>query len=349
MASNLQIGSYKYFRITRTVGHKPNGSPVKKQFLGKTKAEAEAKYRAYIRGRDSEEPVTRLTMHYCCLEYNENILNTSEKFSAGTKKKYKACYKNHIEGSWLDRKIISDITAADIQEYYNAAPVSKAVMRTMHNYMLGFWRWCVRSGYCQDVISAVELPKKEERKRKEEIVVWTDAELDTIRSHLSGRRDSFLFLLMIYSGMRISETLGLKYEDVYDDVIHVRRQYYEGDLVPPKWYSKRDIPLHPVLEEALREHEQQYRNSDFIFTTKSGCLYNDANLRREASRFYKKIGVPDKAFHSFRATFATNLCKAGVPLEVASKLLGHSSVSVTARYYTFITDQTKKEAISLLK
>ena len=245
--------------------------------------------------------------------------------------------------------VVSDITAADIQRFYNNIDVSKAVLETINKFLSGLWKWLIRCGYASDVLSAVEMPAKIEVKKKSGIVIWTDQELDAIKAGLDGRRDQFLFLTLIYTGMRISEVLGLKYEDIEDDMIHVRRQYAHGELIPPKWYSIRDIPLHPVLAAALPEHRRQYGCSDFVFTTQSGCLYNDANLRREASRYYKKIGVPDKAFHAFRATFATNLCKAGVPLEVASKLLGHSSVSVTARYYTYITDQAKRDAVSRLK
>lgn len=60
---------------------------------------------------------------------------------------------------------------------------------------------------------------------------------------------------------------------------------------------------------------------------------------------YKKIGVPDHTFHSFRHTFATNLCRAGVPLEQCSKLLGHSSPTVTAKYYVNVSLDDKFSAV----
>ena len=38
---NTQIGEYEYYRFTKTIGHKPDGKPIKKQFLGTSKRDAE--------------------------------------------------------------------------------------------------------------------------------------------------------------------------------------------------------------------------------------------------------------------------------------------------------------------
>ena len=73
------------------------------------------------------------------------------------------------------------------------------------------------------------------------------------------------------------------------------------------------------------------------------------NFEHRMARAYRDAGIEHKKFHAYRATFITNLCRSGVRLEVASKLAGHSSVSVTAKYYTFISDKEKSEAINSLK
>ena len=62
-------------------------------------------------------------------------------------------------------------------------------------------------------------------------------------------------------------------------------------------------------------------------------------------RLYKRIGVPYHKFHSFRHTFATNLSRAGVPIEETSALLGHSSIEMTAKYYVDISTKRKMEAM----
>ncbi len=47
-------------------------------------------------------------------------------------------------------------------------------------------------------------------------------------------------------------------------------------------------------------------------------------------------------------TFCTELCRAGVPLEVASKLMGHKSIEVTARHYALVKADVQAEAINKL-
>ena len=91
------------------------------------------------------------------------------------------------------------------------------------------------------------------------------------------------------------------------------------------------------------------RPDGVIFTTKNNTLYDVRDLRRAADRFYKRIGVDPKSFHAYRSTFCTNLCRADVPIEVASKLLGHKSLEVTAKHYALVKHDSKVDAINKLK
>ena len=115
--------------------------------------------------------------------------------------------------------------------------------------------------------------------------------------------------------------------------------------------------MHPELikayEDHIKWHEKEMAKcnykTEFVFTTKYGTLYEVSNLRRAFNRFYKREGIEPQTFKTYRSTFCTNLCKAGVPLEVASKLLGHKSLEVTAAHYALIQKETKKSAILKLQ
>lgn len=87
---------------------------------------------------------------------------------------------------------------------------------------------------------------------------------------------------------------------------------------------------------------------DLVFTIISGGMLDRANVRRSLNRFYDKHDIPQKKFHAYRATFCTNLCRAGVSIQTASKLMGHTSVEVTARFYIAISTEEKKNAVNLL-
>ena len=154
--------------------------------------------------------------------------------------------------------------------------------------------------------------------------------------------------------MRISEVLGLKYSDIEDDVIHVERQYYLKEIKEPKFGSKRIVPLHAKLKEQLpihkawHEEEMKKRGyeTDFVFTTTNGRLYDRSSVRKALKRFYDANNIPYHHIHAFRATFCTQMCRCDIPLEIASKILGHKSLDVTAQHYALVKKDTMADAIA---
>ena len=106
-----------------------------------------------------------------------------------------------------------------------------------------------------------------------------------------------------------------------------------------------------ALYTGMRMGEVQgLKFSDFryVFTTHNGNIMDARNIRRSLNRFYQRIGIEPKKFHAFRATFCTNLCKNGVPIQTASKLMGHKSVDVTAKYYASVSLDEKKHSMDML-
>ena len=363
--TNTVNNGHKYYRITRTIGHKMHDGkkiPIKKQFLGSSKGDAERKYNDYLKQQakikyEGEQIMDMATFNYRANEYIDNVLSVSAKYADGTKDVYESAYRNHVENTWLDKMCVRDIKAATVQKFYNELTVSKSTMKRISKFMSAMYKWMVLNEYASDILVAVDLPEKEDTTKSEEIIIWDDAVLHRLVSTKFDFRADFLIKLMSYSGMRIGECLGLKYGDIWDDTIHVTRQYNLGSLKPPKYNSKRDIPMHPDLIIAYKDHIEWHKqdmkdnnyHTDFVFTTKYGTLYEISNLRRAFNRFYKKHNIEPQTFKTYRSTFCTNLCKAGVPLEVASKLLGHKSLEVTAAHYALIQKETKKSAILKLK
>lgn len=351
--TNTKINDHNYYRIRRTIDGQI------KSFYGSSKKNAEQKYRDYIeKDLKSPEPISAdlSTFSFRAEEFINDVLKPSSKYAQGTKDAYISSYNTHIKDSKLKNMIVSKVKAADIQKFYNELKVSQQTLRRIHKFMSVFYKWLIRNEYASDVLSAVELPKKKDNRRHDDIVVWDDDEINTILDNLEDFRLRFLIYILLYTGMRISEALGLKYSDFSDDVIHVKRQRYKGEIKAPKANSYRDIPIHPVLVSELERHKEWHRKemrknhyrSDFVFTTVNGFPIDTRNLHRSLTRFYNRIGVTPKHNHAYRSTFCTQLCKSGVPLEVASKLLGHKSIEVTAKHYALVQPETQKEAIKML-
>ena len=87
---------------------------------------------------------------------------------------------------------------------------------------------------------------------------------------------------------------------------------------------------------------------DLIFSTVNGNPLDQKNINRSLDRFYGRIGIPHKKFHAYRATFITNLCRKGVPIQTVSKLAGHEDIGVTAKYYASVSINELSKAVNKL-
>ena len=331
---------YNYFRITRTVRHEwKDGKkiPIKKQFYGTSKGDAEKQFRAYqeeqLQKKYEKEHAAaeaqRKTFGEYAEEYTYEVFMNST-YAKGTKRRYEQSYRVHVKGSWITSIPIGEVNAKTLQDFYIWLPVSKQNLDSINKWMSAFYKWLALNNISGNILSAVTMPEKYDNKKKDEIIVWEPDEIQTILTSSDGHRLRFMMFLMNYTGLRISECLGLKYSDIRSGFVCVDRQYYQGEIVPPKHNSYRKIPVHPELEKALQIHKERFeaearRNkykTDFVFTSDSGKLLEYGNTRRSLNRYYADINVPQKSPHTYRTTFCTELCRAGVPLEVASKAHG---------------------------
>lgn len=358
---------YDYFRITRTVGHEwKNGRkvPIKKQFTGTSKGNAEQKYKEYLENRvqiDKErqtfiESEKHRTFGDLAEEFTYNDFMNSSEYASSTKRRYEQSYRTHIKDSFIMSIPINEVKARTIQDCYMSLDVTKQNLKSITKWMAAFYKWLVLNDISDNVLPAVTLPVKPDNTRHDDIIVWEPDEIQAILTHSDGHRLRFMMFLMNYAGLRISECFGLKYSDMKNGVISINRQCYEGEIGPPKHNSYRKIPMHQELIKALKVHKEWHEkemlrrkyNTEYVFTTQNGNLLEYGNARRALLRYYKRHGIPEKNPHVYRSTFCTELCRHGVPLEVASKLMGHKSVEVTAKHYALIKEDTQINAINTL-
>lgn len=353
MAKNTTIKrngkEYEYFRITRTVGHKYKEGkkvPIKKQFIGSSERDAERKYREWLSNHEEESIFdSTKTVGELMEFYTENILAVNSRYSVGTRELYTRAYENHVKRNKISHFSMHDLTAEQVQEFYNNLQISSSTMATVHKFMKGFMLWQSRNKYGNYLLDSVVIPEKPSNSRQEGIITWTDEEIDRI---LTAEPDYVLLPLItfaLYTGMRISELLGLYWSDISEDVIHVRRQYYRGSWCPPKGNKTRLIPAHTKIKEMCLNHAG---DSDLVFQTVNGNPLDQKNINRSLDRFYGRIGIPHKKFHAYRATFITNLCRKGVPIQTVSKLAGHENINVTAKYYASVQLEELENAVSKL-
>ena len=357
---------YEYYRITRTVGHEwKDGKkvPIKKQFVGTSKGAAEQKYKKYLEDQAAQklsdeleiEAIKSKTFGEYAEEYTYNVLPHS-RYAAGTKRRYEQSYRCHINDTWICDMPLSEVRPRTIQSFYTGLDVSAQTLKAINKWMAAFYKWIALNEYGDNVVSAVSPPDKPDNSKQNGIIVWEPNEIRAILTLSARHRLHFMFVVMYYAGLRISECCGLRYDDMRNGIIYVDRQYYQGEISPPKHDSYRNIPMHPEMEKALSIHREWHLRemvnngyrTDYVFTTKTGALLEYGNVRRSMMRFYRKNGIPEKKIHAYRSTFCTELCRADVPIEVASKLMGHKSIEVTAKHYALVKQDVKIKAINRL-
>lgn len=368
--TNITVGSRNYFRIRRKVGVKldKNGKwiPDIKAFYGTGKLDATRKFEEYMASKNAgTDPDTFFGP--AADRYMEEVFPNNPRYKDGTKLRYTQIYNTHIRTSELAGRKLSEIKTADIQRFYNSLDLPGGTLASIHKVMRIIFRYFEAEDICRDVSANVYSPVKESIDQTDKTPLWSNEELSRVFSDaLNSHRLKLLLVLAYRTGARIGELLALTYDDITDGVMVINKQYAVGyddgkpayTIQPPKTKNAyREIPLSEDVMEAFREHEQWHRDemadkgysTEYIFTTSTGEMYDRSNLRRALQRYYKKVGVEYKKFHSYRKTFCSELCAAGAPLQVVYKIMGHSSIQVTAQYYVDVDLKQKRDALSLLK
>jgi len=80
-----------------------------------------------------------------------------------------------------------------------------------------------------------------------------------------------------------------------------------------------------------------WEDHDLVFATAFGRPLDGNNLRtRSFARLLERAGLPPMRFHALRHSAATLLMAEGVPVKVASELLGHADITTTLRIYSHV-------------
>ena len=176
----------------------------------------------------------------------------------------------------------------------------------------------------------------------------TPAEVSAILARCSKRaptgiRNKALLMLLYRSGLRITEALTLKPSNVNLDEHSIRIHHGKGDKATVRGF-------HPSASDVLMRwidtrETLGFRNGPLFCTLRGGQL-DDDYVRVMLRRYADKAGIDKRVHpHGLRHTYANELRKAGADIVTISKLLGHSSIAVTARYLDHLTNAGAIEAL----
>ena len=169
-----------------------------------------------------------------------------------------------------------------------------------------------------------------------------------------------LFYLAITSGLRSGELLGLKWEDLGNDAVRVRRSLKKekGQLVlssPKTERSQRRVTLAADTLAVLAAHREQqaaeiaylgdaWEHPDHMFVSELGTYLDHRNVIRVWHRLQEKAGVPRARLHDARHLHVSLLINHGLDPNTIADRVGHTDSTFTYKQYGHLFEAQRKAA-----
>jgi len=264
---------------------------------------------------------------------------------------YEHMFKKHIAPHFKHYKL-DEIKPSDIRAWQTKL-LKTLKPRTVKNIrnLLGK---ILEDAMMDDIIekNAVRRVTPPKHIQEDDITPFTMKEVKTLIDNATGWTKNFI-TVAFFTGMRTGELLALKWEDIdfNSKKIVVRRTILHGIVGTPKTGKTRVIDMLDIVHEALKDkYLENGLTDEFIFTSKKGTPYVESSAVNTTywKPLLKRCGMAYKIMYNTRHTFATLMLLNGEDVLWVSKMLGHSDISTTMKYYIkFVEEKGKKRAIFL--
>jgi len=230
----------------------------------------------------------------------------------------------------------ADITTWQMKKLRASLEKQKFAPQTVKHVLALFRRlirFGVRNGFFKDPGIHFEMPALD----NEKVETLTPAQLKKLKDVLAEWPDcqaAGLVQLALHTGMRRSEMLRLKWNDIDEDggFVYIRS---------PKGGKSHTIPLSNQARKILTNHPKE---GDYVFTTQKGGRQRKC-FNRALRELKEKAELPAdfRILHGLRHHFASTMASNGVDLYTIQRLLGHSSPAMTQRY-SHLADAALRDA-----
>lgn len=248
-------------------------------------------------------------------------------------------------------KDVDTITSIDIQTFLAHLIQSSSLLNADNHRraLSSFYTWCYREELVKtnpmNKVERIKIPKKQKK-------AFTEMDVEKIRNACRSAREKAIVEILLSTGCRVAEIVGIKIDDIKTDQISI---FGKG----AKW---RTVYLSARAQLAVQAYINERQDSNPYLFPKRASAYNigetfGKNMRTKRSDWYKhkqlvdpeehsdqgtieditrrlgkRAGVEDSHPHRFRRTCATFALRRGMPIEHVSKMLGHEQISTTQIY-----------------
>lgn len=287
----------------------------------------------------------------------------SEKVRQSTANGYIDIYDRYLK-PFLGHRSITDINVNEIDAWLahlKAMGLSASTRKKARQTCNTIFKFAIRKRYAlQNPVLDSQVPANEPGFVTQVQIPLTLREAHSYLEHFRDTDLDLLVFLALFTGMRRGEIIGLNWSDIsFDDLtLTIKRTAKETTLRrsdgssktelvlnPPKTaHSKRKIPIEKEVLLALKRQQNRQRkqklkagstwqDTDAVFTSEFGTRMYPSNIYKRYVKLIKQSDLRYVRPHDLRHTVAVLGLDAEIPIEEISRLLGHSTLSVTMDIY----------------
>lgn len=238
------------------------------------------------------------------------------------------------------RKQPSQVETEDIKEFkldlqekkYTPKSISRKI-----NSIKSFFKFLHEEGIIEgNPAQGVSHPKYELKPPR----ILTKMEYRALRDVCrEDQRLSAIIELLLQTGIRIGELAALTIDNIKKDKMTIE---------PYGSHPGREVNLNKAGQKAInaylkRRPKSRYRH---LFLTKTGRPFLVRNIRTAINRYFKLADIKEATVNDLRHTFIAHQLKAGTPLILVSKMVGHKRLSTTENYLKYI-EKEEEEKVKL--
>ena len=348
--------SRNHFEGQVSVRVNANGKSVRRKVTGRTRAEVTKKM-SEVRDRCSHGPglPSDVTVGDWLRYWISSVL-PSANIASATRENYETLCARYLIPR-IGRIRLVKLTPADVRAMLNSMnsdDYSSNTQRLARAALRRALRVAEAEGYVpRNVAGLTDGVKLDPKKSR----TMQPSEVKDLLSSIIGDRIEPILNVLLATGLRRSEVLGLCWGDVdllvspaTLQISHALKRERSGLVFgdPKTKRTKRVLYIPDVTARILREHRVAQKRErlefgpgwggewvehDFVFTSPVGTPIDPSNFAKALSRATEVAGLGSWSPHEFRHTAASLMIASGVPLKQASEALGHSSIAVTADVY----------------
>jgi integrase/recombinase XerC len=263
-----------------------------------------------------------------------NYLSSEKRFSTHTLIAYENDLKQFFEFTKIDTltsltEVNHQLIRSWIVDLVDSEFSNKSVNRKLSS-LRSFVKWAQKNDYLiQNPFKKVVAPKV--TKRLPIFVKESEMEKIKVESYFAndfvGIRNLLIIEILYQTGIRLSELINLKIEDLSNDSIKVLGKRNKERIIP---VSKE---LQIQIIEYLKQRTQIVSDECFLFILEDGKKIYEKLVYRLINNYLRShTNLEKRSPHVLRHTFATHMMNNGAGLEVLKNLLGHADLSATQVY-----------------